>query len=91
MRDNSKLVLKVENLKTHFHTEAGVVKAVDGVSFQVKPREMVGLVGESGCGKSTIALSILRLVPAPAARIVSGSILFKGEDILQKNWGVKVS
>jgi oligopeptide transport system ATP-binding protein len=68
-------VLKVQDLHTHFFTRAGVVHAVDGVSFQVEAGETVGIVGESGCGKSVTALSIMRLVPNPPGRIVKGQIL----------------
>jgi oligopeptide/dipeptide ABC transporter ATP-binding protein len=76
-------LLTVEGLKTHFVTRDGVVKAVDGVSFSVSEGEIVGLVGESGCGKTMTSLSILRLVPAPAGRIVAGSIRFMGRDLLK--------
>jgi oligopeptide transport system ATP-binding protein len=79
-----KSLLSVENLKTYFTTKAGLVKAVDGVSFSVNQGEALGLAGESGCGKSITCLSILRLVPQPAGRIVSGKILFQGEDLLTK-------
>ena len=75
-------VLEVEELKTYFHTQAGLAKAVNGVSFKLKPGEIVGVVGESGCGKSVTALSVLRLVAHPG-RIVSGRILFHGEDLLE--------
>ena len=78
-------LLTVENLKTHFATKAGVVKAVDGISFSIKQGEALGIAGESGCGKSITCLSILRLVPEPAGRIVSGRIRFQGEDLLQKD------
>jgi len=77
-------VLVVRDLKTYFYTKNGAVKAVDGVSFDVRKGEIVGLVGESGCGKSITSLSILRLVPQPAGRIVSGEIFFAGEDLLKK-------
>ncbi len=80
-----KTLLSVENLKTYFNTRAGVVKAVDGVSFSVNEGEALGLAGESGSGKSITCLSILRLVPQPAGRIVSGRIVFKGEDLLAKD------
>ncbi|MBI2359775.1 MAG: ABC transporter ATP-binding protein [Deltaproteobacteria bacterium] len=75
-------MLQVENLKTHFFTRWGVVKAVDGVSFSLREGETLGLVGESGSGKSVTCLSILRLVPKPAGRIVGGQILFEGRDLL---------
>lgn len=78
-------ILKVIDLKTHFITHYGVVKAVNGVSFSVHTGETFGIVGESGCGKSITAHSILRLVPKPAGRIVGGQIFFDGEDILKKD------
>ncbi len=71
----------MENLKTHFFTRAGVVRAVDGVSFEVKPGEVLGLVGESGCGKTVTGFSILGLVDPPG-RIVSGRIVFEGKDLV---------
>ena len=80
-----KNTLEVKNLKTHFFTRSGVVKAVDGVSFQVAEGETLGIVGESGSGKSITCLSLLRLVPPPAGRIVSGEILLNGEDLLLKS------
>ncbi len=78
------LVLQVRDLKTYFFTKRGVGKAVDGVSFDLKQGETLGLVGESGCGKSMTALSIMRLNPKPASRIVGGQVVFQGEDLLQK-------
>lgn len=78
-------ILKVEDLRTHFFTRSGVVKAVDGISFELKPGETLGIVGESGSGKSMTAWSILGLVPQPAGRIVGGRILFRGEDLLEKS------
>ena len=75
-------LLEVRDLQTHFQTRAGVVRAVDGVSWDVAEGETVALVGESGCGKSVSALSIMRLVAPPAGRIVGGQILFKGRDLL---------
>jgi oligopeptide/dipeptide ABC transporter ATP-binding protein len=75
-------VLEIDNLQTHFFTGEGIGRAVDGVSFSVKRKKTLGLVGESGCGKSITALSILRLVPAPPGRIVAGRITLSGEDIL---------
>ena len=77
-------VLEVENLHTHLHLRAGIIRAVDGVSFALAAGETLGVVGESGCGKSMTALSILRLVPAPAARIVAGSVRLDGVDLLKK-------
>jgi oligopeptide/dipeptide ABC transporter ATP-binding protein len=75
-------ILEVKGLKTYFFTEAGVVKAVDGVDFSVKHGEVLGLVGESGCGKSVTSFSIMRLVGAPG-KIVEGEILFEGVDLLK--------
>jgi oligopeptide/dipeptide ABC transporter ATP-binding protein len=75
---NDKL-LELYDLRTHFYTKQGVVKAVDDVNFSVAKGEVIGLVGESGCGKSITSLSILRMVPEPGGRIVSGKILFKSE------------
>jgi oligopeptide/dipeptide ABC transporter ATP-binding protein len=75
-------LLSVKDLRTHFFTEAGVVRAVDGVSLHVRPGETLGIVGESGCGKTVTALSILRLIPDPPGRIVGGSIDFEGRDLL---------
>ena len=75
-------VLEVRNLHTHFFLRRGVVKAVDGVSFSLGRGEVLGLVGESGCGKSLTALSILRLLPKEAARTVEGRVLLDGEDLL---------
>jgi oligopeptide transport system ATP-binding protein len=76
-------LLEVENLKTEFRTHDGVVKAVDGVSFKLDPGETLGVVGESGCGKSMTALSIMRLIPDPPGEIVEGNVLFEGRDLLK--------
>jgi oligopeptide/dipeptide ABC transporter ATP-binding protein len=76
-------LLSVKDLKTYFYTEEGVVKAVDGVTYDVQEGETLALVGESGCGKSVSAMSILRLIPFPPGRIVDGEVLFDGEDILK--------
>jgi oligopeptide/dipeptide ABC transporter ATP-binding protein len=76
-------LLEVKNLETQFQTSTGVVRAVDGVSYDIEEGETVALVGESGCGKSVSALSIMRLVAEPAGRIVGGEILFKGRDLLK--------
>jgi peptide/nickel transport system ATP-binding protein len=83
---NGNPLLQVRDLKTYFHTEAGMAKAVDGVSFDIMPGEVLGLVGESGSGKSVTALSILRLIPDPPGKIVGGSILYKGQDLLLLPW-----
>jgi len=80
--DNKQPLLEVRNLKTHFHTEDGVVKAVDGVDLYVMPGEVLGLVGESGCGKSVTSLSIMQLIGVPG-RIVEGQILFEGRDLVK--------
>ena len=76
-------VLEVKNLQTYFHTSEGVVKAVDGLPYHVNRGECVGLVGESACGRSVSAMSVLRLIPYPPGAIEGGEIIFKGEDLLQ--------
>ncbi|HEV2580728.1 MAG TPA: ABC transporter ATP-binding protein [Ktedonobacteraceae bacterium] len=78
-------LLDVKNLKTYFFTRGGVVKAVDDVSFGIKPGQTLGVVGESGCGKSVTALSVMRLVATPPGKIVGGEINYNGENILEKN------
>src|SRR5258708_16459135 len=75
-------LLEVETLQTHFRTPDGVIRAVDGISFAVEAGETVAIVGESGCGKSVTANSILRLVPQPPGRI-AGAIRFEGRDLLK--------
>lgn len=80
--NNNKPLLEVKGLKTYFYTEDGVVRAVDGVSFEVYPGEVLGLVGESGCGKSVTSLSIMRLISKPG-RIDEGEILLDGENLLK--------
>ena len=75
-------ILEVENLKTYFHTEYGLVKAADGVSFHIDQGEIIGLVGESGCGKSVSILSIMQLIQSPG-EIVDGKVIFDGQDLLQ--------
>ncbi len=76
-------ILRVENLKTYFHTFRGLVKAVDGVSFEIHEKEIVGVVGESGCGKSVSMLSVLQLISTPPGEIVSGRVVFEGQDLLK--------
>jgi len=83
--DPSAPLLQVRGLKTHFHTDRGVVRAVDGVSFDLARGEVLGIVGESGSGKTITSLSILRLVPGPGGRIEAGSIRFKGMELLTKS------
>jgi oligopeptide/dipeptide ABC transporter ATP-binding protein len=83
--DKDKIHLEVKDLRIYFFTRWGTVKAVNGVNFVLKKGETLGLVGESGCGKSTTCLAILRLVPEPACRIVGGQILLQGEDLLTKS------
>ncbi len=75
-------LLEVQDLKTYFKVKGGYVHAVDGVSFSIKPGERLGIVGESGCGKSVTALSIMRLIPQPPGEYVGGSIIFDGQDLL---------
>ena len=75
-------LLEVKNLRTYFDTDDGVVKAVDGISFELKRGQTLGIVGESGSGKSVTNLSIIRLVPEPPGRIVSGEVVFNGADLL---------
>src|SRR5512143_611275 len=77
------LLLEIRNLKTYFDVRGGVLKAVDDVSFRIEPGETLGLVGESACGKSVTAASIMRLVPIPPGRIAGGEILFEGTDVLK--------
>ena len=80
--DREKPVLEVRNLRTHFFLRRGVIKAVDGVTFSLARGEVLGLVGESGCGKSLTALSVLRLLPRESARIVEGAVSLDGQDLL---------
>ncbi|MBK9924052.1 MAG: ABC transporter ATP-binding protein [Anaerolineales bacterium] len=82
MTSNDKPLLEVKGLKTYFYTEEGVVRAVDGVDFEVYPGEVLGIVGESGCGKSVTSLSIMRLISKPG-RVDAGEILLDGEDLLK--------
>src|SRR5260221_8167815 len=76
-------LLDVRGLRTSFHGEQGEVRAVDGVSFRLERGRTLGIVGESGCGKSVTALSIMGLVPQPPGRIVGGEVLFAGSDLLK--------
>ena len=75
-------ILEVQGLKTYFHTDAGLSKAVNNVSFSVEKGKTLGIVGESGCGKSITSLSIMGLVETPPGEIVGGKILFDGENLL---------
>ena len=81
----SELLLSIRNLKTHFYTEEGIVEALDGVNLDIMRGETLGLVGETGCGKSVTALSVMRLIPSPPGKIIAGEILFEGEDLLDKS------
>ena len=83
--DSSNVILEVEDLRTYFFNRGSTVRAVDGVSFFLREGETLGIVGESGCGKTMTALSLLRLVPQPAGKIVSGEIRLNGDDLLQKS------
>ena len=76
-------LLQIEDLKTYFYTSNGVVKAVDGISYSVHEGETVAIVGESGCGKSVSALSVMRLVPSPPGKTVNGKVIYQGNDILK--------
>ena len=78
----NELLLEVKNLATHFETQEGCIRAVDGVDFSVREGETLGIVGESGCGKTVLALTMMRLVPTPPGKIVSGEIFLDGADIL---------
>jgi peptide/nickel transport system ATP-binding protein len=85
--DTAAPVLEVEDLRTWFDTRDGVVKAVEGLSFDLRPGEILGVVGESGCGKSITSLSIMQLVPTPPGRYASGAIRFNGRDLLKLSPG----
>ncbi len=76
-------LLEIRDLRTYFHTDDGVAKAVDGVNYSIKPGETLGVVGESGCGKSVTAMSVMRLIPMPPGEIAGGEILFHGKDLLK--------
>ncbi len=86
IRKNKNMIplLEVKGLKTYFYTDDGVIPAVDGIDFVLEERETIGIVGESGCGKSVTLLSIMRLISTPPGRIIAGQILLKGQDLLQK-------
>lgn len=79
----AKDLVEFKSLKTYFYTEDGIVKAVDDVSFKIKVGETIGVVGESGCGKSVTAMSLMRLIPNPPGKIVGGEILFEGRNVLE--------
>jgi oligopeptide transport system ATP-binding protein len=83
MSNENEKILTVSNLKTYFQTDDGVVKAVDGISFELRKGETLGIVGESGSGKSVTNLSVMRLIPEPPGKIVDGEIIFDGRDILK--------
>src|SRR5210317_1375946 len=83
MNTTDSYLLEIKGLKTHFFTDEGVSPAVDGVDYSVKKGETLGVVGESGCGKSVTALSILRLIPDPPGKIVAGDIRFEGQSLLK--------
>ena len=78
-------ILEVNDLKTYFYTREGVVQAVDGITFTVEKGQTLGIVGESGCGKSVTALSIMGLIPKPPAKIAGGEVLFAGRDLTKLN------
>lgn len=80
----SKRLLQILNLKTYFHTDEGIARAVDGMDLQIGRGKTLGVIGESGCGKSVTALSVMQLIPRPPGKIVSGEIWFKGENLLTK-------
>src|SRR5512147_415861 len=77
------VLISVKNLKTNFYTYAGVVKALDGINLDIYKGETIGLVGETGCGKSVTALSIIRLIQWPPGKIDEGTITFEGRDLLK--------
>jgi oligopeptide/dipeptide ABC transporter ATP-binding protein len=76
------VLLEVENLKTYFNTDRGLVKAVDGISYHINEKEIVSIVGESGCGKSVSQLSVMQLIPTPPGEIVDGKVVFEGRNLL---------
>ena len=76
-------LLEVKNLKTQFFTQDGVVNAVNGISYALNEGETLGIVGESGCGKSVGVMSLIRLIPSPPGKVVGGEVLFEGRDLLK--------
>jgi len=82
LRKKMGILLEVRNLKTYFNTDRGLVKAVDGVSFHINEKEIVGIVGESGCGKSVSMLSVMQLIQTPPGKIVGGEVIFNGQNLL---------
>lgn len=82
--NNESPLLEIDDLRTWFYTDDGVSKAVDGVSYSIQPGQTLGVVGESGCGKSVTAMSVLQLVPTPPGKYMGGRILFRGENLLEK-------
>ncbi len=78
-------LLHIKNLKTYFYTQEGTARAVDGMDMRIRPGKTLGVIGESGCGKSVSALSIMRLIPQPPGKIIDGEIWFKGENLLEKS------
>jgi len=83
INDTRENILEVKNLKTYFYTDDGIVKAVDGINFDLKKGETLGIVGETGSGKSITALTVLGLIPIPPGKIESGEIIFEGQDLLK--------
>jgi oligopeptide transport system ATP-binding protein len=83
MASNEDIILQVKNLRTYFNTDEGIVKAVDGVSFDLRKGETLGIVGESGSGKSVTNLSVINMIPSPPGRIAGGEILYHGRDLLK--------
>lgn len=82
LKGKKEVIIEVKGLKTHFHTKRGISRAVNGIDFTLHRGETLGIVGESGCGKSMTSLSLLRLIPSPPGKIAGGSILFKGKDLV---------
>src|ERR1051326_1163627 len=83
MKSEDSTILSVRNLQTHFYSEDGVVKAADGISFDLKRGETLGIVAESGSGKSVTNLSILRLIPYPPGKVVGGEVIFDNKDLMK--------